>query len=963
MSSLREIFEQEGTLRDVAGNQPLALNDPESVWLINTGYIDVFADMAIGDEAAGSRVHLARVEPGGLLVGSQTDAEHAFGLVASGIAGSEVYELPKARFRELTDDKSVRPEVFGLLSQWISALTAGAAGGPMPRDTVLLNPGASVRLQVGKIVSPSRMLLLTGSTAPCEFLGKATLSLTEDDWYFPLADCGWISVADDATVKVLQAEPKLDDDRFWVGLDRFHEIMAACAAINEVEAAGAERNRLARKAQFEEQQSAAAISQLAAAAQPESAADVPMEMGDDPLLAACRIVGERLNLTIQPPRNYGEKQWTDPVSAIARASGIRSRSVALAGKWWEQDNGPLLAFLIEGDQPVALLPTANGYDLIDPVSRTRTRLTAANRSSLGALAYCFYRSFPSHSLSPKDVFKFGLHGTRRDWIAIIAFGIAAAILGLFIPVATGWIFGDIIPSGSESQLLLLVMALGVNAIVSTLFGLVQGIAVLRLETRMDSSVEAGVWDRLLNLPASFFRQYTAGDLTMRAMGIGQIRQAFTDAAMSSLLTFVFSMISFFLLFYYDARLGLVSIVLFLFIVGATAVATYYQLPYERKQYDVRGRVAGIVLQLMTGISRLRIAGAENRALAYWTRHYSEQTKLSFRSQEISNNLSTLMAAVPVFSTLIIYGFVSLFPSESLTLSSFLAFSAAFTGIVASAVGMSSTVSTVLDVVPLYERSRSILETAPEFHTAMRDPGDLTGNIEIGEVSFRYQDAGPLVLDEVSVEIQPGEFVAFVGPSGAGKSTILRLLLGFENPETGSIYYDREDFAQLDHQAVRRQIGVVLQNSRLTSGDIFRNIVGSAPLTLEDAWEAAKLSGLDDDIKQMPMGMHTVISEGESTLSGGQRQRLMIARAIVNKPKILLFDEATSALDNVTQETVARSLDALKATRIVIAHRLSTIMNADRIYVMERGKIVQSGTFDELMQNSGLFADLAKRQML
>jgi ABC-type bacteriocin/lantibiotic exporter with double-glycine peptidase domain len=373
-------------------------------------------------------------------------------------------------------------------------------------------------------------------------------------------------------------------------------------------------------------------------------------------------------------------------------------------------------------------------------------------------------------------------------------------------------------------------------------------------------------------------------------------------------------------------------------------------------------VASIVLQLLTGISRLRVAGAEKRALAFWAKSYSLQTKLNFQAQSVANNASVFMAVVPLLSAGFIFGAVAFLGSANLTLATFLAFNAAFVQIIGASVTVGSTVTSLLEIVPLYERAKPILVTEPEFHRDKRDPGDLRGEIEINHVSFRYHADGPLILDDVNLHIQPGEFVAFVGPSGAGKSTILRLLLGFELPVTGSIYFDREDLASLDHQAVRGQVGVVLQNSQLTPGTLLSNIIGNSLLTLEDAWEAARLSGLDADIAQMPMEMYTVITEGESTFSGGQRQRLLIARAVVSKPKILLFDEATSALDNVTQAQVAESLDKLKATRVVVAHRLSTVINADRICVVQQGRIVQQGRYQDLIEQPGLFADLAQRQL-
>ena len=246
---------------------------------------------------------------------------------------------------------------------------------------------------------------------------------------------------------------------------------------------------------------------------------------------------------------------------------------------------------------------------------------------------------------------------------------------------------------------------------------------------------------------------------------------------------------------------------------------------------------------------------------------------------------------------------------------------------------------------------------------VRHPGELRGCVEISHIHFRYAPDTPLVLRDVSLSVRPGDFVAIIGPSGSGKSSLFRLLLRFEQPESGAIYYDGQDLAGLDVQVVRQQMGVVIQNARLASGSVLMNIIGSSPLDIDHAWEAAASAGLADDIRAMPMGMHTIVSEGGANLSGGQRQRLLIARAIARKPHIFLFDEATSALDNRTQAVISRSLESLQSTRIVIAHRLSTIMNASRIFVMERGVVVQSGSHTELASQSGLFRELAKRQLV
>jgi ATP-binding cassette subfamily C protein len=371
-----------------------------------------------------------------------------------------------------------------------------------------------------------------------------------------------------------------------------------------------------------------------------------------------------------------------------------------------------------------------------------------------------------------------------------------------------------------------------------------------------------------------------------------------------------------------------------------------------------------VLQFLSSISKLRVAGAEIQAFAVWAERFGQQRRHQLRSRTTANMLATFNAGLPLVCQLVIFALAaSLLTSEqSLRTGDFLAFMAAFTICLNGMLQASQAIVRAAVVIPMYEHARPILTALPEVDSGKADPGQLSGSIEVQHLSFRYQEDGPLVLRDVSLQIDAGEFVALVGPSGSGKSTTLRLLLGFEEPEAGNIYYDGQEFSGLDRQAVRNQIGVVLQGGRLMAGDIFTNIVGSSLATMDDAWEAARMAGLDGDIEAMPMGMHTVISEGGGTFSGGQRQRLMIARALVRRPKMLYFDEATSALDNRTQSIVSKSLERMRASRIVIAHRLSTIQHADRIYVLDKGRVVETGTYDELISRKGPFYELAKRQL-
>jgi ABC-type bacteriocin/lantibiotic exporter with double-glycine peptidase domain len=411
-----------------------------------------------------------------------------------------------------------------------------------------------------------------------------------------------------------------------------------------------------------------------------------------------------------------------------------------------------------------------------------------------------------------------------------------------------------------------------------------------------------------------------------------------------LLSGVFSLFSFAVIYYYSAQLGLLATLMGAIIIGVTLAGGYFQLRYQRRETELLGQVSSLVLQMLTGIAKLRVAGAELRAFSVWAERYSAQKSNAFKAQSAANAVTVFNSASGVLTSLVIFASVAYFMGGSVSTGDFVAFNTAFAQFLFASAGITAAFTIIFQAAPFYERAKPILRTLPEVDMEKPDPGVLRGRVEVNHVSFRYDPDGPLVLDDVSLRAEPGEFVAIVGPSGAGKSSLFH------------------DLAGLNVQAVRRQMGVVLQNGRLMSGTIFQNIAGVSALTMDQAWEAARMAGLDKDIEMMPMRMFTFLGEGTSAISGGQRQRLMIARAIASKPRIVLFDEATSALDNRTQAIVSSSMENLKATRIVIAHRLSTIMNADRIYVIVAGRIAQSGTYAELMEREGPFRDLAARQI-
>ena len=689
----------------------------------------------------------------------------------------------------------------------------------------------------------------------------------------------------------------------------------------------------------------------------------------DPLWAACRAVGAAQGVAFRLPRRGGDPGAAPPptVDSLCEASQVRYRRVMLRGDWWRHDNGPLLGFRLEAGggagAPVALVPRSpSRYLLVDPASGERRAVDRAAAAGLHSVAYMFYPPLPARPLTARDLVRAGLRGRGRDLATLLAVSVVLGLLGLLMPVVTASVIGSAIPESDRTGLLYLTLALISGALAMALVQVARGIVVLRLTGKLDFSLQAAVWDRLMSLPVSFFRRFTVGDLEHRAMGIDHLRTLLAAQVTSAVITLFYSLASFAILFWYSWRLALVATALVAALAAFAAGVAGAQLRHQRALQTVRGRVASLLFALLSGIAKLRVAGGEGRAFAAWAERFAEQRHHTVASQRLAIAGSVAGAFIGVVSTLALFAMVGLSDALDLGLGDFLAFNAAYGQFQAAALATLGVLPAMLEAVPVHERLKPILVAAPEADPSKAEAPELAGDLELREVSFRYQPGSPPVLDGVGLTVGAGEFVALVGPSGSGKSTCLRLLLGFEQQQAGQVLYDGQELSALDVHSVRRQIGVVLQNGRPLVGDIFSNIVGSRNLTLDDAWEAARMVGLEEEIRAMPMGMHTFINQRGTTFSGGQRQRILIARAIVNRPRILLLDEATSALDNRTQALVVRSLERLAATRLVIAHRLSTIANADRIYVLDQGRIVESGGYDELLRRGGFFTRIVERQI-
>ncbi|HCA21451.1 MAG TPA: NHLP bacteriocin export ABC transporter permease/ATPase subunit [Lachnospiraceae bacterium] len=657
---------------------------------------------------------------------------------------------------------------------------------------------------------------------------------------------------------------------------------------------------------------------------------------------------------------------TDPDEQLEyclRPHGIMRRKVELKKGWYKDSYGPLMAFRNEDDMPVALFPkSVSGYWYKDPESGKHVTINKKNQGEFAEDAICFYRPLPLRKLDTSDLFVFMKSCfSVSDWVLLLAMAGVFTAVGMMMPYITRLLTGFVLRSGKNAILIGTAVFILSVIISKELVNAVYGLAVTRMQSKASLSIESAVMMRLLNLPAEFFRQYTAGELASRFQAITQLCQLMIGNVLSMGLTAVFSLAYMYQVFHYASGLLLPALLIILMTVVINLMAANKQQKVTAKVMEQQAKTSGISYALICGIQKVKLAGAEKRAFARWANEYAKQTDMNYNAPLLILISSALTRAVTLIGTIVLYYFAV---KTNVEPSKYIAFNSAFGMITGAFASLAGVTLMVAQIKPIVDMIKPILSAEPESADNKMMVNTISGGIELSNVYFCYKENMPYVVDGMSLKIMPGEYIAIVGTTGCGKSTLMRLLLGFETPERGAIYYDGKDMSKLDLKSLRRRIGAVTQDGGLFQGSIYSNITISAPqLTQDEAWKAAEIAGIADDIRNMPMGMHSMISEGQGGISGGQKQRLMIARAIAPKPNLLMFDEATSALDNKTQKQVSEALDKMKCTRIVIAHRLSTIKNCDRILMLDKGKIIEDGTYDELIAMNGRFAELVERQRL
>lgn len=959
MKDLLALFQNHGKKLDLPVNGRISLNlqQNKTIWLMEQGTCHFFWAIK-KEEKLSAWSYLASFIPPALLFGFEAvsgSTQHELFIVCN--EKSLFWELDLSLFSSLLEKERKENFVF-LLRQWISALSFRLS---LAKETLSLDQ-KSLFLAEGEAVSAKKhsFCWIEVVKGALEFFGKKDLRLTPQDGPFPLNDLLWFT-SEGRTEIIPIEETSLIEKGLWVkGLLHFHLFFFEQLISVEKKENHDAFLQWKEKGSREERSLEDAISEMIELLNPPPPFS-PITSADL-LFKACQSLGKEFHLSFQlPPKGIKSTSIGQQIDEIAMASGIRYRQITLLSKWWESATSHLIGFYGPEQKPVALVFRGSGhYAMIDPSAAKEKRVDAQVAEQLHKVAYTFYHALPEEVTSGRGIIHYYVNLYKKEFYPLIFYSVLSSVLAILPSFATGYLFYSAIPQSELSLLMQVIIGLFLAAFSTCIFFLFRSLLLTRIEGLMSHGIQAAFWDRLLRLPVSFFRKYSSGNLILRVMSIKEIQFLLMGQTPRVVLSGFFSLFYIFAMAFFSFKLTLIAMGLS----GLGFLTTYFfsrvKKRIEMKKYQLKLQLNSLVIQIASGVAKLRISGAELPAFSHWATLFARYKKLYFQSQKLNDAIAAMNAILPNLS---LFAFFLLLTQMPMSASAFFGFYAAFAPFIFALCDISNTWMNLIPIFPIWGNTKVLVEEKPETLTGKDKPGVLKGTISVDEVSFSYQSEKTPILQDVSFYADPGEFIAIVGPSGSGKSTLIQLLLGFEKPFSGAIYYDGKDLQSLDIHAVREQLGVVLQEGGLLAGSIYENLSCGKDYTEEEIQRALELSCFQKDLSTFSMGLYTFVPPGGETFSGGQRQRLLIARALLRKPRILLFDEATSGMESTTQEEIMNNLKELKITRIAIAHRLTTVRKADRIYVLNKGKIIQSGSFEELAKSPGLFATFLAHQKL
>ncbi len=950
-----------------AGNLPVDLGNPQYAWFVDSGTADLFlVETRAGVEQSAAQ-HVLRASAGRLLLGvlSQT-GDTTLGLVAKGMPGTVLRRLPveslaSVRCAELAEQvDSWLTDVCRMLSR--DVMHQSRPDSLIEPDQTLTTDNGTLSARRGVVwVSepPAGASLFMSLIDPAQRKSKVGDAARD----LPLTPVSWLTIMEPVELSACSSETLAEENRLLPALANFRSVAFSLERLNRslevVDDINLDKARVSLRRTDEE----------GARRHLFNLYDLDRDKGvgaDDPaLLEALRIIGRHEGIEFKWPKQQTTPDSTTLLSDILDMSGVRARRVRLEpeDRWWVGDSGAMLAFRAKDNHPVVLLPGVLGtYREVNPDDGSSARITAA-RAGISTHAWLFYPTLPATSVRSRDLLRLSGKGLKPNLIRYTASGLLAGLIMLLPAIVIGFIADEVIPNQETRLLYSATAALAVFAVLGALFQVFKGMALMRLEGRATSRIEAALWDRLLRLSPSFLRQYPTGELEMRGMTFQKLRDAVQGVVANAALSIIFLSPALILIFFYDPLLGGATTAFSLLSLAVTITLGLRQIAPQGRVLQATRGLSGKLFQVINGIAKLRVESAEGSAFAVWAQDYRKQKQAELELGALETHLQAFSAALPVLAGAILLLTITWSGSDKYTIGDFLVVYTVFILFQTAVARLGASFKAVAAIIPALDQIRPLLAEAPETTVDGEPVESLGGDIAFDHVSFRYDPDGPLILDDVSIRAHPGEFIAIAGESGAGKSTLFRLALGLDQPASGAVYYDGRDLKYLNVKQVRQLTGAVPQEIQLHPLDLWDNIVGgNFDATAEDVWRAARIAAIDGDIAAMPMGMLTPVGAGVSVTSGGEGQRISIAHALINKPRILLLDEATNWLDNDNQSRIMDNIATLASTRIVIAHRLSTLRQADRIYVMQAGRIVQTGTFTELVETEGIFQDLVSRQI-